>query len=179
MHTAACEASSPAWDSSPGLNARLAAARPNSMHPTTVPRAVRGTARNVPGGHQAVGHSRGLTGETARQPPDRRPAAAGRRSARVGGEQALGYVDDRRIGEPGNRDLDDLGGRLIEVQRAADPGRRLGQPARASPGQARWMITMAPPVCPSLLTGPASGSQCTAKQPSPSRHQPRERRQGL
>lgn len=44
MPTAAREASAAASATSPGLKAGLAGSRPNAAHPTTTPRAIRGTA---------------------------------------------------------------------------------------------------------------------------------------
>ena len=94
------------------------------------PGGVRAQEEHLAGGQQAAGDRLVLADQPGRQPPHRRAVPGLGRADLTRGEQALGRIDDGRVGEPGHRGLDDLGRGLGEVQAAADPGRGLAQPPR-------------------------------------------------
>ena len=77
----------------------------------------------------ATGDGFAVARQAGCQPPHRYFVPGGGRGKVVGGEQALGRVNDGSVGEPGNGGRGDLGCGPGEVQAAADAGLRLAQPA--------------------------------------------------
>jgi hypothetical protein len=88
---------------------------------------------HLTGGQQPVGDRRLLPGQAGGQPPHHRAMPHPGRGDLVGREQAFRHVEDGRLGKPGHGGIDELARGLREVERAADPSRRLAQPARARP----------------------------------------------
>jgi hypothetical protein len=100
---------------------------------------VRAEHDHLTGSPQLFGGGRILACVAAREPPHHRSLRDRGRGELAHGGQALCDEDHRNVGEPGDGGLDDLGRRLDEIQAAAEPGRRIAEPAwcRLRPGALR------------------------------------------